>query len=148
MLGRPICLRAISGCASGISWSLDATHLRYGSPSLGWQTRPCLNSAVDFAAMTDIDNQNQQAIVARQLETDHRERPKKIAAFSRLFRFVSQSRPKLRAGKREGSSLSYRPRARGRGKFRDLGGAAHHPSGQSTLLPLSANGRNSVSLQD
>ena len=44
--------------------SSDPSSLRYGSPSLGWQTRPCLNSAVDFAAMADIDNQDQQAIVA------------------------------------------------------------------------------------
>jgi hypothetical protein len=35
--------------------------------------------------MADIDNQDQQAIVAGQLETDHRERLKKSAAFSRLF---------------------------------------------------------------
>ena len=43
--------------------SSDPSSLCYGSPSLGGQTRLWLNSAVDFAAMADIDNQDQQAIV-------------------------------------------------------------------------------------
>ena len=43
--------------------SRDPSSLCYGSPSLGGQTRLWLNSAVDFAAMADIDNQDQQAIV-------------------------------------------------------------------------------------
>jgi hypothetical protein len=43
--------------------SSDPSSLRSGSPSLGSQARLCLNSAADFAAMADIDNQDQQAIV-------------------------------------------------------------------------------------
>ena len=56
--------------------SSDPSSLRYGS-----QAGLCLNSAADFAAMADIDNQEQQAIVAGQLETDHRERLKKMRCF-------------------------------------------------------------------
>ena len=59
--------------------SSDPSSLRYGS-----QAGLCLNSAADFAAMADIDNQEQQAIVAGQLETDHRERLKKMRCFQPL----------------------------------------------------------------